>query len=429
MGDADLSSSLEAGTRLQAWRGRASLLYGYTSADRVFKGSSETANVDELRMRLNLLIASLGLDAPFGTGLTVTLPFASLWHASIYKDVAKTDNGLGDVEVRLRQDVGAVLGWRGPTRLALTAGVAAPTGLYNTSSQSDTFSVGRGTWWLLADADASQDLNSSWALIASTGLRIPTVAAPGGLMWGNEVRGSAGVRWSLPIAQAWLPQRLTAVLSGEYQFRAKASQTLQDGTEEFKKEIGGHFLTVTPTLVASLTDMFYVSVSARLPVWRDANSGEDSFFQLVPNEAFYVSLGGLFGGGPRPVVATAKPRVDPAKAPKLGEPSNRPEVLALLVPGKWTLIDYWATWCEPCTRLGRQLEAYAQSHAATVAVKRLDATEWDRAQWEAMLPDASGLPVLDLYSPDGKLQAHLLGEEAFQYLAHLPADATPLTQN
>jgi thiol-disulfide isomerase/thioredoxin len=183
-------------------------------------------------------------------------------------------------------------------------------------------------------------------------------------------------------------------------------------------DVGGHFINVTPSLIASLTDSTFLSVSGRLAVWRDANFAGD-IPQLVPNSAIYLSFGTSLGGGtPAPVV-----RADPAKGPKLGEKPMLAELAALLVPGKWTLIDYWAEWCVPCAKLGKELEALETAHPAQVAIRRLDATAWDQTTWVKFLPDTTGLPVLDVFGPDGTLRARLIGDAAFQYRQHIQVDA------
>lgn len=437
MGDGDLSSSLDSGTRLAAWRARFSLLYGYTSADRLFKGTVEQTESSSTppQMRLNLAILTAGIEAPSGTGLSLMLPAAALWHTdllihSINAD-GRTDKGIGDVEGRLRQDITALLGIKSKFHAGFILGAVAPTGPFTT--EISALSIGRGVWWGLVEADAAYDLTPQWGLNVNGGMRLPKGSTFTGLNWGNEVRGSAGVHFSQTIDAAWLPKRLTAVLAGEYLWRGHATMTktrqifvneeTTGDTETYKApipEVGGQFITATPTLLANLTDELYVSISGRLPLWRDANFGGD-IAQLVPNGAIYVSFGGSLSTSP-PVADTSTKQamhVDPAKGPKLGEKPALAELAALLVPGKWTLVDYWAEWCLPCAKLGKELEALAAAHPAQVAVKRLDATAWNQTTWVKFLPDTAGLPVLDVFAPDGTLRARLIGDAAFQYRQHM----------
>jgi thiol-disulfide isomerase/thioredoxin len=60
------------------------------------------------------------------------------------------------------------------------------------------------------------------------------------------------------------------------------------------------------------------------------------------------------------------------------------------VPGKFTIVDFWATWCEPCKHLEPALVDIAREHGA--AVRRIDMSDGDMA-----------LPHVKVFDPDGKL--------------------------
>ncbi len=74
------------------------------------------------------------------------------------------------------------------------------------------------------------------------------------------------------------------------------------------------------------------------------------------------------------------------------------------VAGKITIVDYWATWCEPCKVLGPMLDEIAAANPEVV-VLRVDVTDDD--DWTIKLPylevfDAEGHEVLER-SSDGDL--------------------------
>ena len=71
-----------------------------------------------------------------------------------------------------------------------------------------------------------------------------------------------------------------------------------------------------------------------------------------------------------------------------------------LVPGKYTLFDYYADWCPPCRRLSPRLEDLARRHP-NLALRKIDIVSWSHPV--ARQQDVRDLPFLRLYDPDGKL--------------------------
>ncbi len=403
----------DATSRRGSWRGWAGLHYGYTSADQTYLGTAITQNTLGEKLALQIGAVTGGIEAPEGTSLGLTLPFASLWQTNDSLQQAtpshpyQINNGLGDIEVRVRQNLLAPLSRALPVHVAITGGFVAPTGLYIPNSVY-TATIGRGVWWGLAELAASYDLTSQWAVTLDGAARIPSGSAPDGITWGPEAGGSAGVRFTQPIdGPVWVPKRVSLGLTCDYLWRAGANLIML-GQSQPIADVGGHFLSLSPTVVARLTEVLSLSVSVKVPIWRDANGSLD-LGQLVPNTSVFVSLSAAFGGHSAPVS-----HVDPGKAPKAGEPPALAEISAELIPGRWTVVAYEATWCEACGRLSKQLEVWEHAHEGVV-VKRLDATRWDRDAWLKFLPDASGLPVVDVFSPDGRLRARLIGDQAFRF--------------
>ena len=74
------------------------------------------------------------------------------------------------------------------------------------------------------------------------------------------------------------------------------------------------------------------------------------------------------------------------------------------VPGRYTVMDLWATWCAPCRELDQRLQALARRHVGVVAVRKLDVVDPDSAAWAAYVePGGFALPHVKLYGPDGAL--------------------------
>jgi thiol-disulfide isomerase/thioredoxin len=82
-----------------------------------------------------------------------------------------------------------------------------------------------------------------------------------------------------------------------------------------------------------------------------------------------------------------------------GEPLNLRDYL---VPGKYTLFDYYADWCPPCRQLSPRLEELARRNP-NLAVRKVDIVDWSHPV--AQQQGVSDLPYLRLYDPQGKLVA------------------------
>lgn len=86
----------------------------------------------------------------------------------------------------------------------------------------------------------------------------------------------------------------------------------------------------------------------------------------------------------------------------LGAPGEAVELVP--VPGKLTIFDFWATWCEPCKVLEPALIELARAHPGVVAIRRIDAADWDSAVVARHLtPKGFGLPHLKVLDPSGRM--------------------------
>jgi thiol-disulfide isomerase/thioredoxin len=86
----------------------------------------------------------------------------------------------------------------------------------------------------------------------------------------------------------------------------------------------------------------------------------------------------------------------------LGKAGERVDLVA--VPGKLTIFDFWATWCEPCKTLEPALIEIAKAHPDRVAIRRIDVVDWDSAvAAQHLTPGGFGLPHLKVLDASGKL--------------------------
>ncbi len=457
----DISQTLDS-SNADRWRTNASLIYGLGGSDGYYENDAAIDNLDEFHMRMHVVSLVGGVDAPWGSNLQVSIPWARLDSERLFYGES-SDQGLGDIELRLGQDLASLFGVRSRwlSRALVSVGVVAPTGVYverkdsvdnqkvdvstdpacqtcgdfcpdhctTTAPTTDEvsfddgssryLSVGRGSWWLVVDGQMGGSLNDRLGWYLGASYRMALNDAPDGFGWGAEQRvgvGLSGVIW---------PKRISAQLLAEYDRREMST----DGGVLFDNG-GGHFVTLSPTLQGSLTDNLSLSVTWRQPVMRDVIGT-----QAVEGSSIWVSVGGrmAFGGQeaaaakPKPIAAEPTDRsalkkalaASPGRA-RVGAPPGNKQIADLLVPGKTTIVDYWADWCQPCMRLGAEFKEYAASGPVGVVVRKVNASEWSEAQWVQLLPDVPTMPAVDIYGPDGKLIIRLRSERAFDWRAHLP---------
>lgn len=74
-----------------------------------------------------------------------------------------------------------------------------------------------------------------------------------------------------------------------------------------------------------------------------------------------------------------------------------------LVPGKVTVLDYWAEWCSPCHLLDVRLQHLAQANPG-LAVRRVNVGKWDNAAARQATSEfrVEALPYVRVYDARGK---------------------------
>ncbi len=411
-----MSRALDGATNSPQSRVRAGLSYAYAYGDQPYGGQKALTNYDHFKIRLQLLNFSAGLDLANGLGASLVLPTGRIRSES---DARTTDDfGLGDLELRARTDLFRLLDVTGRwlPRLLLSAGVAAPTGPYVSKLKvaqlqpgqvlDKTLSLGRGAWWLLADAELYGRILGQLGWFVALRTRTPLSDCDDGFRWGRETAVSGGL-----AAQLW-PKHLSVSASLDWLQRKMPTELDWQGVRVDSASVGGDYTDLTASLRGQLTEQVALDLTGRKPVQRDVYG-----LQTPPNYWVFVGLSWTQPVGAPPI----KPTVQPA------QPGDRPqpEVAALLQSGKVAVVDYWATWCAPCQKLAGQLEEFSKQNNE-LHVVRLDASDWDAPTMDRLLPAVPGLPVVDIYGVDGRLRKRLAGAEAFDYAKFLPEAATPV---
>lgn len=446
------------------WQLRTSLVWGTGGADTYYQNDEDVGNLDAFELSMHVFSLLASVQAPTGTSLSAVLPWGRLHSDRRFHDPV-VDSGLGDLEVRLRQDVLRPLGLKGEwvPQVHLSLGFVAPTGNYIeredaltsqkkevvtdptcltcgdfcpdhcAAAKVDTgadapadesanryLNLGRGAWWALADLDVAGRIADRLGYYAGLSYRQALGRAPDGFGWGAEQRWTAG------LTGVVVPRWLSVQLLAEYERRAMSTDGTDDNWVWFDNG-GGHFVNLSPTLQTSPLPGLSVSATLRWPLYRDVIGT-----QVVENPSVWISVSGTLdlGDDPAPTRSAAAPRPKDGEVAgalkasagmaRVGQGPGNPEIQALLAAGKVTIVDYWAEWCAPCQTLAADLVAFEKAGRADVVVVRFDATDWKEADWVRFLPDAPTLPVIDIYDAQGRLLVRLSGEPAFDFRDHLP---------
>jgi thiol-disulfide isomerase/thioredoxin len=79
-----------------------------------------------------------------------------------------------------------------------------------------------------------------------------------------------------------------------------------------------------------------------------------------------------------------------------------------LVPGKVTVIDFYAVWCKPCRKVDEHMITVLAAHD-DVALRKVDIVDWDSEVAQQHMKSVPNLPYLIVYGRDGKQLATISG--------------------
>jgi thiol-disulfide isomerase/thioredoxin len=119
--------------------------------------------------------------------------------------------------------------------------------------------------------------------------------------------------------------------------------------------------------------------------------------QLAANEGFEAILGG--GKGLYLEWAKFPEGADVQTISKNGD--DVPSLAPYLAPGKVTVVDFSAIWCEPCRKVDEHM-AQVLSRRGDIAYRKFDIGDWDTPLAQRYLKSVPQLPYVIVYGVDGE---------------------------
>jgi thiol-disulfide isomerase/thioredoxin len=145
-------------------------------------------------------------------------------------------------------------------------------------------------------------------------------------------------------------------------------------------------------------------VLAEVTVQYDAAQIDAPALLAIVTSLGYGAVEGAGHGEYLPEVAFAD-GLDVVKISKQGEAV---ELESHLAPGKVTVVDFFAAWCQPCRKVDEHMQTVLASHD-DVALRKVNIVDWDSEAAKQHMKSVPNLPYVIVYGRDGKQLAAISG--------------------
>lgn len=407
----------------------------YSHYGETYRGSTRA---DDRSLSLDILLTTLSARHHFGEGWSadVALPTGSIWLHPGGGEPTLTLNGFGDLELGVSYDFAALWGV-GAYRPSLRwrQGVGLPTGRASTvedpasEAPPSVLSLGLATYSVITELTWTQFLTPSIAVMAPLSVRQPlgrtetgkeygTIARYGGAVLVVPTRNlvlSAGVEHQVrghitDREEGRLLNSGSTVTRGVVNGSWRLSDlfTLQAGAgRPLRVDVEGQQISESFTVTAGLSLNFAGSEDAHAHGGHDDHGHDDhdehghgadhdgnaNGHSHERESSDSYGDGGAHARGPH--AHGSGDFRDLATGGRSFALANA------AVPGKITVIDFWADWCEPCEHIGATLRHLAAMHP-NLAVRKVEIVDDDSPAAREHLKGKVALPEVWILDTSGR---------------------------